>query len=111
MAAMQPITGTVSVSLAGSEALGLGTFSIPTSVGLDFKTGITTLEAASDDTIITAMAEALRDAADQILATLPTAVAETIAVCPTCDAELGVMNSSITIGHGLAGGHIENGRY
>ena len=111
MAAMLPITGTVSISLAGSEALGLGTFSIPISVSLDAKTGITTLEAASDDTIITAMAEALRSAADQILATIPNAVAQTIAVCPTCDADLGVMNSSITIGHGRDGGHIENHRY
>ena len=177
MAAMLPITGTVSISLAGSEALGLGTFSIPTSVGLDAKTGIATLEAASDDTIITAMAEALRSAADQILATLPSVAAETIAapaktqtrakrrsnlhdpirrtprgflvvvkhvggrqsltesfdnrlrgksiacecctapepetiaICPTCHAELGVMNSLITIEHGLNGGHIENHRY
>ena len=111
MAAMLPITGTVSISLAGSEALGLGTFSIPTSVSLDAGTGIATLEAASADTIITAMAEALRAAADQILARIPNAIVETIAVCPTCDAELGVMNSSITIEHGLNGGHIESGRY
>ena len=111
MAALLPITGTVSISLAGSEALGLGTFSIPTSVSTDAVTGMVNLDAATDETIITAMAEALRDAADQILATLPTAVAETIAVCPTCDAELGLMNSSITIEHGLAGGHIESGRY
>ena len=111
MAAMLPITGTVSISLAGSEALGLGTFSIPTSVSLDAGTGIATLEAASADTIITAMAEALRAAADQILARIPNAIVETIAVCPTCDAELGVMNTSITIEHGLAGGHIESGRY
>ena len=111
MAALLPITGTVCVSIAGSEALGLGTFSIPAAVSLDAKTGIATLEAATDDTIVAAMAEALRSAADQILATLPTAVAETIAVCPPCGAELGVKDASITIEHGLNGGHIENHRY
>ena len=111
MAAMLPITGTVSISLAGSEALGLGTFSIPVTATTDPSTGMVSLEAATDESIITAMAEALRSAADQILATIPNAVAQTIATCPTCGAELGVMDSSITIEHGRDGGHIENHRY
>lgn len=111
MAALLPITGTVSVTFDGCEATALGTFSVPVTTGVDAATGIHHLVAATDEAIITAMAEALRSAADQILATLPTAVAETIAVCPTCGVELGVMDASITIEHGLNGGHIENHRY
>ena len=76
MAALLPITGTVSVTLDGCEATALGTFSIPAAVSLDAKTGITTLEAAPYDTVVAAMAEALRSAADQILATLPNAVVQ-----------------------------------
>jgi hypothetical protein len=111
MAALLPITGTVSVTFDGCEATALGTFSIPVTTSIDAATGIHHLAAATDEAIITAMAEALRSTADQILATLPTAVAETIAVCPTCGFALGVMDASITIEHDLNGGHIENHRY
>ena len=111
MAALLPITGTVSVSLDGSEAIGLGSFSIPVNATLDAETGMVSLKGATNEELMTAMAGALRSAADQILATIQAAKVEIIAVCPTCDARLGVQDTSTTIEHGLDGGHIEIRRY
>ena len=117
MAALLPITGTVSVSLMGCEAIGLGTFSIPADATLDPQTGITTLEATPNAKIITAMAEALREAADQILATIPDATVETFTTagpflyCPTCTAGLEDGDDSMTISHGPNGQHIADQRY
>jgi len=73
MAALLPITGTVSVSLDGCEAVALGMFSVPVTAVHDEATGLLHVEAATDDAIKTAMVEALRSAADQILAALPSA--------------------------------------
>ncbi|TFD09809.1 hypothetical protein E3T26_14370 [Cryobacterium sp. TMT1-21] len=111
MVALLPIEGTVSVTLDGSEAIGLGMFSIPVNATLDAETGMVSLKGVTNEEIMTAMAGALRSAADQILATLQTVKAEIIAVCPTCDAHLGVQDASTTIEHGLNGGHIESRRY
>ena len=112
MAALLPITGTVSIGFDGMETHSAGAFSIPVRTTLDPETGFAHLDAAPHGSgFITAMVTALRGAANELLTTIPNAVAQTIAVCPTCDAELGVMNSSITIEHGRDGGHIEDHRY
>ncbi|WP_104128224.1 hypothetical protein [Cryobacterium sp. Y57] len=166
MAAMLPITGTVSVGFDGRETQAVGTFSIPVRMTMDTETGLAHVEGATDSSIIFAMVAALQGAADELLATIqpatveiaapesmsdadayralleasrrqsgrmyrsyaediaercwsatggsetiPTVKAETIAVCPTCSAELGVADASITIEHGHDGAHIENHRY
>jgi hypothetical protein len=108
---MPPITGTVSVGFDGMETQSVGTFSIPVHVIMDPETGLAHVEGATDSSIIFAMVAALQGAANELLATLPTVKAETIAVCPTCGAELGVADSSITIEHAQGGAHIENHRY
>jgi len=115
MAAVQPITGTVSVGFDGGTGISVGRFSVPVEVTIDGNrhdaTVIAHLEAAPRAAVVAAMITALREAADKMLASLPVVKAETIAVCPTCDAELGVADASITIEHAEHGAHIENHRY
>ena len=111
MAALQPITGTVSIGFDGSETRTLGSFSIPVHMTMDGATGTVHLEGATNASVVSAMVAALMGAADELLATIPAATVEIIAVCPTCSAELGVADPTTTIEHGLNGGHIENHRY
>lgn len=111
MAAMLPITGTVSFGFDGRETQAVGTFSIPVSATMDPETGLVHLDGVTDSSIIFAMVTALQGAADELLATLPTVKAETIGACTTCSAELGVADASTTIEHGEDGRHIMDQRY
>ncbi|TFD47579.1 hypothetical protein E3T46_17455 [Cryobacterium sp. Hh11] len=111
MAALLPITGTVSVGFDGMETQALGSFSIPVHMTMDGETGTVHLEAATNASVISAMVAALMGAADELLATIPAATVETIAVCPTCSAELGVADPTTTIEHAQGGAHIVNPRY
>ena len=115
MAALLPITGTVSVGLDGGTGHTIARFSVPVRVTFDGNTHdgtvIAHLEAAPREAVVAAMGTALREAADELLAMMTLVKAETIAVCPTWSAELGVADASITIEHAQGGAHIENHRY
>jgi hypothetical protein len=111
MAALLPITGTVSVGFDGMDAQSVGTFSVPVTMTLDTETGRMQVEPVADSSVIFAMVAALQGAADELLATIQTATAETIAFCPTCDAPAAVSHTSITIEHGPNGHHIVNDHY
>ena len=117
MAAMLPITGTVSVGFDGSETQAVGTFSIPVLSTFDPETGLMHLEGVTDSTMIFAMVAALQGAATQLLDTLPTATVETADTagpfnyCPTCTAALEDDDDSMTVSHGPNGQHIADQRY
>lgn len=86
MAALLPITGTVSVSLNGMDAQAVGTFSVPVAATLDAETGLMHVEGATSSAIIFAMVAALQGAADEMLATIQPATVEIEAPEPTSDA-------------------------
>lgn len=73
MISLGNISGTISVGIDGHDQIAVATFEVPVTTTLDPDTGGAVLTAAPHDAVIAAAAAALKDAAEELLATLPSA--------------------------------------
>ena len=105
------IAATKAIGYMEARNLGIEPVAVVTPRTLSAARGVVADRTMDSASLTPEQREALMPHVLPCLATRQAGTVETVAVCPTCGAELGVSHASITIEHGLNGGHIVNDHF